>query len=167
MKKLLTVLLGVVALTSGLSGETNLWKPSAPTAGWRAFGNGLLEGSAQGDAIKLAVDWEQTTFGIGAVFEAVSLGAGIRQVTVDARAGEADGTLLAPEWVAGERAFRVSTPRQPALTTEWETYTFDLPEDFPHLSGREDAVTALRLLFLNPQKPGRADVYFRNVRLLP
>lgn len=169
MNKCLFFAFTFFSLLTVKAGEgTALWDSGRELGGWRAFGNGMLAAQVQSGDVKLAVDWMETAFGVGAVYENTlpDLTA-VKHLTVEARASDANGTILAPEWVAGEKGYRVSPDRQATLTAEWETYTFEVPGDFARLAGNEGTITALRLLFVNPDKPGRADVFYRNVRLDP
>ncbi len=159
------LLLGLVAARGE---EFPLWDGSGERGSWRAFGNGMLAAQAEGEALRLVVDWKETTYGVGTVFERpLPQLAGVRRLVVEARSSEANGTRLAPEWVAGEKTYRAEPERHPELGTEWAAYTFEVPADFPRLPGNEASVTALRLLFLNPDRPSQAEVYFRNARLEP
>lgn len=169
MNKSLFLALTLLGLLVARAGEGNaLWDSAGSLGGWRAFGGGMLGAQAQSGEVKMAVNWEETTFGVGAVYENnLPALAPMKRLVVEARVSEADGSILAPEWVAGEKAFRVAPDRPATLTTEWETYSFEVPADFPRLSAEEATVTALRLLFVNAAKSGRADVYFRNARLEP
>lgn len=169
MNKCLFFALTLLGLCVVRADEGNaLWESAGPLGGWRAFGGGMLGAQAHSGEVKMAVNWEETTFGVGAVFENnLPALAPVRRLVVEARLSEADGSILAPEWVVGEKGFRVAPDRQATLSTEWETYTFDVPTDFPKLSGAEETVTGLRLLFVNASKSGRSDVYFRNARLEP
>lgn len=167
-KSLFFVLMFIGALTARAEEGTLLWDIARDQGGWRAFGNGMLAAKTEGDSLVLAVDWVVTTYGVGAVFEKIPSDlTTVKRLVVEARSAEDNGTVLAPEWVAGEKSFRVAPDRQQELKADWETYTFEIPDDFPKLSNNESIVTGLRLLFINPQKPGRADVYFRNARLVP
>lgn len=168
MNKSLFLALTFIGLLAARGEETLLWDAGRELGGWRAFGNGMLGAQAQSGGVRLAIDWRETTYGVGAVYENTLPDlSGVKRLVVEARASEADGTALAPEWVAGEKGVRVAPDRQAPLTADWETYAFEVPGDFPRLSGNEGTVTAVRLLFVNPGKPGRADVYFRNARLEP
>jgi hypothetical protein len=169
MRKSLFFVLMFVGFLGARAGEgVALWESGNEQGGWRAFGNGMLDAKIAGDEVKLAVDWAQTSYGVGAVYEkALPDLTTMRRLVVEARASEDNGTTLAPEWAAGEKGFRVQERHQQKLKADWETYTFEIPDDFAKLNGNESIVTGLRLLFINPDKPGRADVYFRNVRLLP
>lgn len=159
----------LVGLLSVRAGDgVALWESGNEQGGWRAFGNGMLAAKISGDEMKLAVDWAETSYGVGAVHEkALPDITTMRKLVVEARASDDNGTMLVPEWAAGERGYRVLDSRRQKLKSDWETYTFEIPDDFAKLNGNESAVTALRLLFINPDKPSRADVYFRNARLLP
>lgn len=171
MNKSLFFVLSFIGLLSLRAGEgTRLWVGDRELGGWRAFGGGMLAAKAQSEEVSLAVNWPDTSFGVGAVFEKPLPLPDVSRVTrlvVEARSSEANGTALVPEWVQGDKAWRVAEDRQPPLAPEWETYVFEVPGDFPRFAGQESAVTGLRLLFVNPARPGRADVYFRNVRLEP
>lgn len=168
MNKSLIFALTLLCLGSARGNEFPLWEGSVESGGWRAFGNGMLATKVEAGEVKLVVDWMGTSFGVGAVFEkGLPDLTTMKRLVVEARASDANGTVLAPEWVAGEKAYRVAEDRQQTLTADWATYTFDLPGDFPKFEGSEASITALRLLFVNPDKPGRADVYFRNAKLEP
>ncbi|CAN5348377.1 hypothetical protein BH09VER1_BH09VER1_28110 [soil metagenome] len=170
-----TAFLGLCLLsTLACAEEISLWNKSQPTGQWRAFGAGMLQASPVGIGLSLDTDWAATTFGIGAVFEGGGANpafpslADLHTLTVEARSSTADGTMLAPEWVvADNKALRVAPAQQVTLTDEWQTFTFRIPDDFPGFGAKSDQTTALRLLFVNPAKPGRAKVSFRDVRLSP
>lgn len=167
-KSLILVLLFIGSLSVRAGEGVSLWEGGSEQGGWRAFGNGMLGAKATGDEVKLAVDWTETSYGVGAVYEkALPDLSAMKRLTVEARASDENGTVLAPEFAAGEKAYRATAAHQQKLKSDWETYTFEIPDDFVKLNGNEAAVTALRLLFINPDKPGRAEVYFRNARLSP
>lgn len=169
---LLTGLL--VARSAHAADDVKLWNAEDPMGKWRAFGAGMSQSAGISNGVRMEVDWPATTFGVGAVYGEAE-GAGLPSLenkgtlVLEAKSSVEDGTMLAPEWVieGGKKAFRVKDSGRAALTADWQVFRFKIPDDFPGLSSQMDQVKALRLLFQNPSKPGRAEVFFRDVRLEP
>ncbi|MFV0416688.1 MAG: hypothetical protein ACK5NG_10020 [Chthoniobacterales bacterium] len=143
---------------------------------WRAYGAGMLQVDSLGsDGLSISVDWEKTTFGLGAIYEVISEGekfpdlSEIQKISIEAKSEKKDGTRLAPEWLLmQETAIRLPDNKQPELSDQWQTFTFKIPDDFPKFASQLDAVKALRLLFINKDKETKqGQVSFRNVELIP
>jgi len=175
MKKMRLVFgMTLLAMLGGAKGDDLLWNAGSPQGQWRAFGAGMLQASAEGNGLALQVDWTKTTFGVGAVFAGSAEMAfpkleGVRTLTLEAKAAGSSGTVLAPEWVlaGGGKTSRVAEESRAALTGEWQMFSFRVPDDFPGLAKSGLSVTGFRLLFMNPDKSGRAQLSFRDVRLAP
>lgn len=150
--------------------EALLWNANEPQGQWRAFGAGTKDSREfETGGVSLVVDWPETTFGAGAVYEGDEEFpdlSGYRWLRFQARTDRTDGTQVTPEWVdrATEQSFRSTDAR--GVTAEWQDFEFALPDDFPKLVLGSN-INALRLLFLNREKEGRNTIYFREVRLEP
>lgn len=163
------------------SGAIRLWSESLKNGQWRAIGLGVLDSQSLGDGLKIEVDWQAATFGIGVIYEEGENGGaplpelrGYRALRFDARAtGDeprsvtAEFVIRSPHQPGKEKAFRAAPATTVQLSEEWTTAEFQIPADFPKLQETLSEVNALRILFPKSDSSGRGQVELRNVQLIP
>ena len=164
------------------AGSVPLWNEKVKDGQWRAFGNGLEDTAllTDGQGVKLIVDWTETKWGVGAIYQHTPKTgdpaeipfpnlAGFHKIRFEVRSEVDDHTTVLMELActAQDKDFRPEPSLPKPITVDWQTIEIDLAHDFPSLDSSKYPLDAVRLLFSNESKTGKNTLEFRNVMLLP
>lgn len=156
------------------------WNSENASGAWKAIGTGVLDSHRLSGApgLRIAIDWDRATFGIGAVYQSESaplLPSLSSKVTLEARTMAEDGSTAAAvepvvEWVAKsengkEKAVRLSATHSEPGEEGWVRYEFDTEAQAGKITPILGEINTLRIIFPKDQQAGRGHLELRLVEL--
>lgn len=162
------------------TGTVLLWSAESETGQWKAIGTGVLDSHrlTGTPGLRIAIDWDRATFGIGAVYQSETLpllSSLDSKVTLEARVipeegREAVSSEPVVEWVAKsgdekEKAVRLNATHSEPGDEGWVRYQFDTAAQSAKVAPILEAINTLRIVFPKDQQSGKAHIELRLVEL--
>ncbi len=183
----LSLSLSLVSVLSPISraaettpGTVLLWNAESDTGQWKAIGTGVLDSHrlTATPGLRIAIDWDRATFGIGVVYQSETLpllSSLDSKVTLEARVLPEEGDEAASsepvvEWVAKsgdekEKAVRLNATHSEPGDEGWVRYEFNTAAQSARIAPILEAINTLRVVFPKDQQSGKAHIELRLVEL--